>query len=166
MSLSFGLLLACVGSINLSVAQNDKWETHRFEPYRIEFQTPEDWYVSVNRDFDKNYIECFSPDESIYLFVTYTENEKQSTNDVILSYLKVTYANCDFTLDEEKTINKIHFLFSAGIATLDKFQTFIKVGVGNYKNHVYLIDSGYNDLNNEQAIGILNRIIESIKFAD
>jgi hypothetical protein len=146
--------------------QAQEWETHRFEPYRIEFQTPSDWYITVNRDFDKNYIECFSPDESMYFFVTYSENEKESSNEVILSYLKVTYANCDFTLDEEKTINKINFRFTAGISTLDNFQTFIKLGVGNYKNHVYLIDSGYNDLANEEASRTLNRIIDSIKYFD
>ncbi len=158
--------LFCLLTVSSAASAQPEWITHQFKPYHVEFETPENWAVTINQNFDKNYIECFSPDESIYFFITYTENEKKSANEVILSYLKVTYANAEFTIDEEVSSRNLKFMFSSGISTLENFQTFIKVGVGSYKSHAFLIDTGYNDLNNAGAIVTINRIIESIRVLD
>jgi len=160
----FILFLSILSTIHAQTS--DKWETHNFENYEIEFQTPSNWSVTIAQNFDQNYIECLSPDNQIYFFITSSENEKKSSNDVVLSYLKVTYANSQFLNEEQKKINNIDFLFTTGVNSLEDIQTFIKLGVGNHKKRVYMIDSGYNSIGSKDAEATLTRIIESMKAID
>jgi hypothetical protein len=144
-------------------AQNEPWEKHKFRSYKLEFKTPPHWHVTVKDSAEKSYIECLSRDNQVYFFLTMAENEKKSTNEIVLSYLKVAYANADFIREEQKRINNIDFVFSSGIAKLDELQTYIKLGVGSYKKFIYMIDSGYTEVNSDEADRLLNEIIGSIK---
>ena len=147
-------------------AQTESWEKHKFRNYRLEFKTPPHWHVTVRDSTEKSYIECLSQDNQIYFFLTMAENEKKSTNEVILSYLKIAYGNADFIRDEQRKINNIDFMFTSGIAKLDELQTFIKLGVGSHRKFIYMIDSGYSQVNSDEADQVLNTIIESIRSVD
>lgn len=143
--------------------QNPQWEKHKFENYGFEFRTPANWNVTINDSASQIYIECYSPDNQIYFFITSAENEKKSAPEIILSYLKVTYENCEFIREEKKRINNIDFVFSSGINRMSEIQTYIKVGVGKNKNRIYMIDSGYSEVNSEEDDNLLNEIINSVK---
>ncbi|NUM81753.1 hypothetical protein HUU42_13220 [bacterium] len=165
------LLALCPLWTSTTTAQDkpkDEWEKHEFKNYFVEFKTPSDWYVTFNTDSKEeySYIECVSPDNQMYFFITSTSNELKSSNDIILSYLKVTYSTSQFLLEEQKKINNIDFVFSTGITHLENIQTFIKLGVGNHKERVYLVDSGFNNVENKEAEKILQTIIESIRAID
>lgn len=154
------LVIVCTGSLT---AQDLQWEKHVFENYEFEFKTPANWHVTINDSSSQIYIECYSPDNQIYFFITSAENEKKSEPDIVLSYLKVTYENCEFIREETKKINNVEFVFSSGINRMSEIQTYIKLGVGKHKNRIYMIDSGYSEVNSEEADQILNEIINSIK---
>lgn len=147
-------------------AQTESWEKHKFKNYKLEFKTPPNWRVTVKDSSQKSYIECLSQDNQIYFFLTMAENEKKSNNEIVLSYLKITYGNAEFIREEQKQINNIDFMFTSGIAKLDELQTFIKLGVGRHKKFIYMIDSGYSEVNSDEADRLLNAIIESIKAID
>jgi hypothetical protein len=161
---SFVLVFFCTAVV--LHGQTESWEKHKFKNYRLEFQTPPHWHVTVKDSSEKSYIECLSQDNQIYFFLTVAENEKKSTNEIVLSYLKITYGNAEFIREEQKKINNIDFIFASGIAKLDELQTFIKLGVGNHKRFIYMIDSGYSQVNSDEADRLLNDIIESVKAID
>ncbi len=139
------------------------WETHKFEMYNVQFKTPPSWNVDINNSGEKSYIECTSRDNEIYFFLTVAENEMKTTPEILLSYLKVTYGNCDFIREETKTIHGIDFLFSIGINTNQDVSSYIRLGVGKKKNWMYMIDSGFNNVNSDQDEELLNQIISTIK---
>jgi len=143
--------------------QNPQWEKHTFENYEFEFKTPSNWNVTINDRGSQIYVECYSPDNQIYFFITSAENEKKSSPDIVLSYLKVTYENCEFIREESKKINNVDFVFSSGINRMSEIQTYIKLGVGKHKDLIYMIDSGYSEVNSEDADNLLNDIINSVK---
>jgi hypothetical protein len=159
--LLFTLLL--ITPLQSLLSQNSQWEKHTFESYEFEFKTPSNWHVTINDSASQIYIECYSPDNQIYFFITSAENEKKSAPDIVLSYLKVTYENCEFIREETKKINNVEFVFSSGINRMSEIQTYIKLGVGKHKNRIYMIDSGYSEVNSEEADQLLNEIISSVK---
>ncbi len=140
-----------------------EWQTHRFSSYSVEFITPDNWKVGINDSTEKHYIECYSPDEQLYFFLTTADNEKNTEIEIVLSYLKVTYANSEFLSDERKKINNVEFIFSNGVSRMNEIQTYIRLGVGKYKNMIFMIDSGYNNLENTEAEPLLEKIIQSIR---
>ena len=142
------------------------WQKHQFKSYGVEFKTPDNWRVGINDTASQAYIECYSPDNSIYFFITSADNEKKSEPEIVLSYLKVTYTNSDFIREEKKKINNVDFLLSSGINKMNEIQTFIKLGVGTRRNKVIMIDSGYNDVNSADEDDLLNTIINSIAIID
>ena len=142
------------------------WEKHEFPNYRVEFSTPANWYVTINDNTEKSYLECYSPDNQVYFFLTTAENEKKSTNEVVLGYLKVTYANSAFSTDETKKINNIDFIFTNGVSSMNETKTFIRLGVGNHKNFIYMIDSGYSTIDSKEAQETLDKIIASLRSVD
>jgi hypothetical protein len=150
-------------SLSAAQAQNTQWEKHVFESYEFEFRTPANWHVTINDSSSQIYVECYSPDNQIYFFITSADNEKKSEPDIILSYLKVTYENCDFIREEKQKINNIEFVFTSGINRMSEIQTYIKLGVGKHKGRIYMIDSGYSEVNSEEADLLLNEIINSVK---
>ena len=163
----FVLPLICFGFFILSTPLHAQkkidWKRHTFKAYRVEFMTPNDWNIAINDSASQAYIECYSPDSQIYFFLTTADNEKKSEPEIILSFLKVTYANSDFIREEKQVINGIPFLFSSGINKMNEIQTYIKLGVGLHKNRVYMVDSGFNDVNSDDDEAILSTIIHSIK---
>lgn len=157
------ILLLSFASMPSLLSQNIQWEKHSFENYEFEFKTPSNWHVTINDSASQIYLECYSPDNQIYFFITSTENEKKSSPEIVLSYLKVTYENCEFIREEQKKINNVDFVFSSGINRMSEIQTYIKLGVGKHKNRIYMIDSGYSEVNSDEADNLLNDIINSIK---
>ena len=156
-------ILLSFAPIERLLSQNIQWEKHSFENYEFEFKPPSNWHVTINDSASQIYIECYSPDNQIYFFITSTENEKKSSPDIVLSYLKVTYENCEFIREEQKKINNVDFVFTSGINKMSDIQTYIKLGVGKHKDRIYLIDSGYSEVNSDVADNLLNDIIGSIK---
>ncbi|MBL7995786.1 hypothetical protein JNM05_10485 [bacterium] len=157
------LILLFVLPMRPLFSQNPQWEKHTFESYEFEFKTPSNWNVTINDRASQIYVECYSPDNQIYFFITSAENEKKSSPDIVLSYLKVTYENCEFIREESKKINNVDFVFSSGINRMSEIQTYIKLGVGKHKDRIYMIDSGYSEVNSEEADNLLNEIINSVK---
>ncbi len=160
-------VLFCISSAFLSTPASAQrpldWKKHRFKSHRVEFKTPGSWRVAINDTASQAYIECYSPDDQIYFFITSADNEKNSDPEIVLSYLKVTYTNSEFIREERLTINHIDFLFSSGMNKMNEIQTFIKLGVGVYKDRVYMVDSGYSRVNSDEDERLLTDIIESIK---
>ncbi len=144
-------------------AQDTQWEKHVFENYGFEFKTPSNWNVTINDSTSQIYVECYSPDNQIYFFITSADNEKKSEPEIVISYLKVTYENCEFIREEKQKINNVEFIFTSGINRMSEIQTYIKLGVGKHKNRIYMIDSGYSEVNSEEADNLLNAIINSVK---
>jgi hypothetical protein len=160
----FAIAVLTLYGINPANAQGaSEWDKHQFKSYSVEFMTPSNWKVSINDSTEKHYIECYSPDEQLYFFLTSAENDKNTEIEIILSYLKVTYANSEFLDDERKKINNVEFIFSNGISRMNEIQTYIKLGVGKYKKMIFMIDSGYNNLESDDAEPLLEKIIQSIK---
>ncbi len=158
-------LATILSSVNRDLAAQgaSTWDKHQFKSYNVEFMTPSNWKVSINDSTEKHYIECYSPDEQIYFFLTTADNEKNTEIEIVLSYLKVTYASSEFISDERKKINNVDFVFSNGFARMNEIQTYIRLGVGKYKKMIFMIDSGYNNLDAEDAEPVLEKIIQSIR---
>lgn len=154
------LIFCCAASF--ATAQTS-WETHRFEPYRIEFKTPPHWQISINTDGEKSFIECYSPDSEIYFFITVAENEKKSDPDIVLQYLKVGSLNSEFIRDEARKINNIDFKFSIGIKTVNNYSTYIRIGVGQYKDKIYMLESGFSRVDSDASEALLDQVISSFK---
>lgn len=148
---------------SLDAQKKIDWKKHTFKAYRVEFMTPDTWLISINASTPQAYIECYSADNQIYFFITVADNEKKSSPEIILSYLKVTYANSEFIREEQRDIDGVPFLFSSGINKMDDIHTYIKVGVGLYKNRVYMVDSGFNNVNSDEDEALLSTIINSIR---
>lgn len=157
------MLTFLINSVSVHAQGASEWQKHQFKSYSVEFMTPSDWKVGINDSTEKHYIECYSPDEQIYFFLTTAENEKNTEIEIVLSYLKVTYANSEFLNDEHLKINNIDFIFANGVSRMSEIQTYIKLGVGKYKKLIFMIDSGYNNLDNPDAEPLLDKIIQSIK---
>ncbi|MCB0834839.1 MAG: hypothetical protein KDC45_15325 [Bacteroidetes bacterium] len=160
MKLTIAFLFGLAG---LSPIHAQNWETHRFEGHHLEFKTPPHWQVTIRSDSIQAYIECLRPDQDMYLFITSAINEKQSSPEIVLTYLKVTYSGCDFIRQESKKVNNIDFLFTSGINSMSEIKTFIKLGVGIYEDRIFMVDSGYSDVNNDEDDQLLNSILESLK---
>ncbi len=141
----------------------DNWETHKFSIYNVQFKTPKHWNVNINDATQKSFVECTSRDHEMYFFLTVAENEKRTTPEIVLSYLKVTYGNCDFIREETKTINGIDFLFSIGLNTNNDVSSYIRLGVGKKRDWMYMVDSGFNNVNSDEDEKLLDQIISTIK---
>ncbi len=139
------------------------WERYEFKNYRVTFSVPKDWSVTINDSTEKSYIECYSRDQQTYFFLTTAENEKKSEIGIVLSYLKVTYKDAQFESDEYQKINNIEFVFCNGVSYMNEIQTYMRLGVGKYKDYIFMIDSGTNNLENNDARELLIKIIQSIK---
>lgn len=139
------------------------WEKYTFKSYQVEFMLPQNWTVAINDSGEKHYIECYSPDEQVYFFLTSAENEKNTDIEIILSYLKVTYANSEFVDEERRKINNINFVFSSGYTRMNETASFIRLGVGAYKKLIFMIDSGFSNPDDSEAASLLEKIYQSIR---
>ena len=147
----------------LASAQGVDWQKHKFRPYHLEFETPSDWTVVITNRLGDDIIECFSRDKRIYCFIATADNSRQTQSEAVLALLKIAYEQSKFEKESREKINNVDFLFTEGTNYLDSIKTYIKLGVGKYKNTMIMVDAGFSEWENRGHMSLLNQIIASIR---